>query len=94
VLPTLNVRPWVVAFTLVNADFTLAGTPETDRLTGFSRPDAFISLILTGRFQPSWPTNSVTDFAEAARLKLGDGIINSTVAEFFVIPEVPVMVNG
>jgi len=91
---TSKVSPCVVALTLVNTAVTLAGTPDTARLTGFARPTGFVTPILMGRFDPFWPTVSVIAVAETAKSKLGEGMINATVAALFVAPEVPVIVRG
>jgi hypothetical protein len=92
--PTLKVSPCVVAFTLVNAVVTFAGTPDTAMLTGSARPTGFVTLKSMGRFHPSWPTVSVIALPEAERLKPAEVMISSTLAVFFVEPEVPAIVNG
>jgi hypothetical protein len=91
---TLNVSPSVVAFTAANADVTPTGSPDTARLTRAVRATGLATLMSMGRFHPSSPTLSVSALAEAARLKLGLGMVSAIVVALVALPEVPVIVIG
>jgi hypothetical protein len=94
VLLTLKVSASVLALTLVKADVTPGGTCDTARLTLLARPIGLMTTISMGWFQPFWPTSRVRSLAEDERLKLGAGMVKTTIVEFVVVPEVPVTVSG
>jgi hypothetical protein len=67
------------------------GSPEIARLTLLSlKPTGFTTLIVLVAGVPARRLNVLED---VKRLKLGVGMLRTTVAELFVLPEVPVTVT-
>jgi hypothetical protein len=93
VLATLKLTPVVLGLTVVNAELTPAGSPDTARLTLPENPPRSWTVTSLGELHPVCPAKTVSVLGEVERLKLESESVKATVTDPFVVPEVPVTVT-